>query len=108
MKIFQTKKAPKGFTIPFWLYGMPGLSANAKLLYARLAYMAHEDGYCWISEWQLAGEMNITIKKLQRHIADLKEADLIETRKQVVGYIVRSVYCLKAVEQIDRFNICQR
>jgi hypothetical protein len=81
-----------GCTMPHWLMQMEGLSFGAKVLYAKLAFMAGENGHCWPSQEQLVGEMNTSLRMLQRFVAELKEANLIATRKQVVGNILRNVY----------------
>ena len=98
MSYINPNKAWSGFTIPFWLCEMPGLSFGAKILYSKLAYMAGENGYCWPSQQQLAGELNVTERTVKTLIAELKSFDLIEAKKQLMGSVIRNVYFFKEVK----------
>jgi hypothetical protein len=81
-----------GCTMPHWLMQMEGLSFGAKVLYAKLAFMAGENGHCWPSQEQLAGELNVQLRVVQRFVSELKDAKLIVTKKQVIGNLLRNVY----------------
>jgi hypothetical protein len=103
MSFINPNKAWKGFTVPFWLYEMPGLSANAKLLYSKLAYMAGENGYAWPSQEQLAGELGVCMRSIKRIVKELVDAKLIVVQKKAVGSFLRNCYFF--LEVVDGDNL---
>jgi predicted transcriptional regulator len=97
-EFINPNKAWRGFTMPFWLYEVPGLSSSAKLLYARLAYLCHENGVAWPSQEQLAGEMGVTTRTIQNLVAELNSFNLVVAQKQVIKGVTRNVYFFKDAE----------
>jgi len=55
-----------GAFIPNWLLLRPDVSAQAKLLYARLAQYAGEHGYAWPMQPTLAEAVGLPIRTMQR------------------------------------------
>ena len=107
MSYINPNKAWKGFTVPFWLYEMQGISANAKLLYSKLAYMAGENGYAWPSQEQLAGELGISLSGVKRVVKELKDAKLIHVEKSMVGSFVRNCYYFLEVGEGSKSDLLQ-
>jgi len=67
--------------IPLKIMRRTDLSANAKLLYARLVLFVGENDTAWPSRETLANELGIHLESVKRAIAELANAELIE-RKQ--------------------------
>jgi DNA-binding transcriptional ArsR family regulator len=78
---------PKAFApsvyIPYWLIQIPLsiVSANAKLLYGRMAHWSCEQGQVCRSVSQLAQELNLSISDTKEHLKELEENNLIKQFK---------------------------
>jgi hypothetical protein len=62
------------------------LSANAKLLYARLVLFVGENDTAWPSRETLANELGIHLRSVQRAMSELINADLIERQQGYNGH----------------------
>lgn len=75
-----------GVLIPDWLFRRRELTANAKMLYARMArYTAGGKLNCWPSQEELAEDMNLAPRTVRALIAELVEVGLIETERVGLG-----------------------
>ena len=72
--------------IPLKIMRRTDLSANAKLLYARLVLFVGENDTAWPSRETLANELGIHLRSVQRAMAELINADLIERQQGYNGH----------------------
>jgi biotin operon repressor len=78
MKRFNPYKLFTGSFIPNCLLQYKGLSPLAKLVWARLAQYAGENGYCYPSLETLASELGASKKGIHKAIKDLEKQGFIE------------------------------
>ena len=72
--------------IPLKIMRRTDLSANAKLLYARLVLFVGENDTAWPSRETLANELGIHLRSVQRAMSELINADLIERQQGYNGH----------------------
>lgn len=63
---------------------IPG-GATAKLLLLCLADYADSDWSCWPSQERLAGEVQVSVRSLNRHLGMLKDAGLVTSERRMDG-----------------------
>lgn len=73
------KKQWTGAYLPNWLLQRQDISSNAKLVYARLAQFANQDGVAWPSQDTLAQECGISVRSIKSAIKELRDINLIES-----------------------------
>lgn len=71
-----------GSFIPNWLLKRPEVSCGAKLVYARLAQFAGKDGKAFPLVGTIAAEIGAPKRNVERFIAELKKAKLIEVSRR--------------------------
>ena len=72
-----------GSFIPNWLMGREEISPGVKLCYARLMQYADKDtGVAWPRRDTLAKELGVCTSQVDRYLAELKQAGLVEIRRQ--------------------------
>ena len=81
MERFNPKGLFTGAFIPNALLKYPGISAGAKLLYARLLQYADDYGCAWPSQDTLANELGITKQQIINNLNQLEKHKLIEREK---------------------------
>jgi len=96
---FNPKGLFTGAFIPNALLKYPGISAGAKLLYARLLQYADDYGCAWPSQDTLANELGITKQQIINNLNQLEKHKLIErekaTGKDVLSHRTCRYYFLK-------------
>ena len=85
--------------IPLKIMRRTDLSANAKLLYARLVLFVGQNDTAWPSRETLANELGIHLESVKRAIAELANAGLIERKQR--GHNRTNEYTI-----IDAGHIC--
>lgn len=70
-----------GAFIPNWLLTQAEVSANAKLIYARLCQYSNEGGIAFPSQNTLADACGMTIRTLQRGLHELEQLRLVEAKQ---------------------------
>ena len=78
---FSPKEYFEGPMVYDWVHLLP-ISAGAKLLFAKLAYMADEQETAWPSQSYLAKYMNISISSVRRYIIELKECGVLDVNQR--------------------------
>ena len=71
--------------IPESVLSSRNLSHGAKLCYARIVQFADEDGYAFPKQTTLAEGMGVSRRQLNRFIAELRSANLIEIQRRGLG-----------------------
>ena len=86
-KIHNPKSNAPAVYIPCWLLQVPVqlLSSNAKILYGRLCQWSSEDGIVFRSAPQLAEEIGTNARQVERHLKELRDAELIGTFQPQAG-----------------------
>lgn len=74
-----------GAFLPNWLLKCAEISAEAKLVYARLCQYAGESGEAWPSVAALAEECAINERTMERYLVELKKFGLIESVRRGLG-----------------------
>lgn len=74
-----------GSFIPNWLLSRSEVSANAKLLYARLGQFAGQDGACYPGIDRLSQELGFSISTIKRALTELEKSNLIEHKRRGLG-----------------------
>ncbi len=74
-----------GSFIPNWLLRCNDISAEAKLVYARLCQFAGKEGQAWPSVATLAEECGINERTMERYLSELKRFGLIEAVRRGLG-----------------------
>ena len=74
-----------GAFVPNWLMERQEISPGAKLCFARLAQYAGKNGRAFPAQETLAAALGVTVRQVQRYIAELIKAGLIETRQERKG-----------------------
>ena len=69
-----------GMVIPDWIF-QTNLSNSAILVYSSLANATGPDGICSVGQKDIAAYLNTSVKTVERSIAELKKANLIEAEK---------------------------
>lgn len=84
---YNPKSHSPAVYIPCWLIQVPSklLSTSAKMLYGRLSQWCNETGEAFRSAPQLAQELGISIRQIERHIKELKDIGLIKTFQKQAG-----------------------
>jgi hypothetical protein len=85
MKMFNPNNAFEGFTMPNWLAKKSDISSNAKLLYAKLAYMSGRNGFVFAKNSYLADEFSWGLSKLKEVLNELHNAELIISERYYDG-----------------------
>lgn len=67
--------------VPDWLVERPGLSGNAKLLWARLAGYAAQTGTAWPAQETLATRLGLKRRQIQNLLAELESAGLLTVKR---------------------------
>jgi DNA-binding transcriptional ArsR family regulator len=80
-KLYQPQNHSNAANIPNWLIQIPIqlLSFGAKLVYARLCKWVGANGRAHRSSKQLSIEIGISQRGIERHLKELREAELIGT-----------------------------
>lgn len=68
--------------IPLDIMSMTEISANAKLLYARLLLYIGKNSKAWPSQETLAADLGISVRSIKRTVAELAQAELIERQQK--------------------------
>ena len=76
---FNPYKEFVGAWIPNWLLRRDEISANAKLVYARLAQYGGKDGECFPLQETIASETGLSEYQVCRAIGQLKRVKLIDS-----------------------------
>lgn len=86
-QLFNPKGQSPAYTVPCWLSQVPvkQLSDGAKILYARLTQWADSEGHAFRSAIQLAPELGIGYRAVEKRIQELKSAGLIGTYHPQAG-----------------------
>jgi hypothetical protein len=71
-----------GAFVPNWLMEIPEVSPGAKLLYARLAQHAGQNGECYPGQDTLARELATAVRTVGRYVAELRRHGLIEEQRR--------------------------
>lgn len=79
-----------GAVVPNWLLEHGGVSSGAKVVYARLAQFAGREAVAWPTQTTLAAALSMTRRTVQRHLAELERAGLIEITRS--GFPARARY----------------
>jgi DNA-binding transcriptional MocR family regulator len=58
-----------------------GLSLGSKLLWARLAQYAGQDGACFPSQQRLAADLGVSVRQIQRYLSELVSKQFLEKEK---------------------------
>lgn len=90
MKRINPYKRFDGAWVPNWLLEREEVSAQAKLLYARLAQYAGKKGYAWPTQETLAHATGLPGRTLQRHLQELEGYGLVEIERR--GLNLPNVY----------------
>jgi DNA-binding transcriptional MocR family regulator len=95
-----------GSFIPNALMSYEGLSAGAKLLWARLAQYAGKDGACYPSQQRLSSDMGLSVRQVQRYLKELVDKGFLETEKpsykdQIQGQTIRYHFLKHSVFRDD-------
>ena len=90
MKRINPYKLFDGAWVPNWLLEREEVSAQAKLLYARLAQYAGKKGYAWPTQETLAHATGLPGRTLQRHLQELEGYGLVEIERR--GLNLPNVY----------------
>lgn len=87
LKLHNPKSHAPAVYIPCWLLQVPSslLSTNAKMLYGRLSQWCNETGIVYRSIPQLSKELGTPERTIERHLKELKEANLIGTYHPQAG-----------------------
>lgn len=99
-----------GSFIPNWLLRRSEVSGPAKLAYARLAQYAGKNGRAYPKMEELALELGIVERSLRRHLTELEDAGLIETKQRGMGapndyYFLRHPWMDTDVSDQDRTDL---
>jgi hypothetical protein len=70
--------------IPLDVMAMTDISANAKLLYARLLLYMGEQGMAWPAQATLASDLGISVRSVKRSVAELAIAGMIEKEQSSI------------------------
>ena len=81
MKYVVPKKLWSGSFIPNWLLEKPNVSANAKLLYARLSQFSTDSGVAFPKQEIIGNECGMGIRTVSRGLYELQKLNLIEKRQ---------------------------
>jgi hypothetical protein len=71
-----------GAFVPEWLCREKGASPGAKLTYGRLCRYAGKKGFATPTQDEIAEEVGVEIRQLQRYVAELKKIGLIEVEQR--------------------------
>lgn len=74
-----------GSFLPNWLLCRTEIGLGAKVTYARLAQYAGENGVAFPKLETLAAELGSSVRQVQRYIAELEEAELVEVQQPGLG-----------------------
>jgi|TARA_R110000744_G_scaffold40658_3_gene92270 hypothetical protein len=82
MKMIIPNRLWVGAFIPNWLLKQSSISANCKLVYASMCQNSTDYGVVFVKQEQIASQVGMTLRTIQRTLADLEEFKLID-KKQV-------------------------
>ena len=85
MRRYNPYKLFVGSMIPNWLMRRTEISANSKLLFARICQYAGEDGEAYPSQVTLAKELGMPTRNMQRALEELRKNGLIEAKRRGAG-----------------------
>jgi hypothetical protein len=84
-KYYNPYKLFVGAFIPNWLLERPEISANAKLVFARLCQYAGQNGEVYPAQGTLCKDIGVSKRTLQRAIEELVSFKLIEAKRTGLG-----------------------
>lgn len=95
-----------GSFIPNCLMSYPGLSLGAKLLWARLAQYAGQNGACYPSQQRLASDLGLSVRQIRRLISELVSKEFLEKeapayKDQIQGQTVKYFFLLHPIFRAD-------
>lgn len=96
-----------GSFIPNCLMSYTGLSLGAKLLWARLAQYAGQDGACYPSQQRLAFDLGLSVRQIRRLISELSTKGFLEKeapayKDQIQGKTVKYFFLHHPVFRADK------
>lgn len=68
--------------MPIWLAERNEISQGAKLLYGRLLLYIGENLYCYPSQNKLSADLGVSVRMINRYIAELKKYNLVEVEQK--------------------------
>jgi DNA-binding transcriptional MocR family regulator len=86
--------------IPIWLLRSPDFSHHAKTVFLHLSSRVNKEGSAWPSQETIAANSGLGERTVQRAVAELREAGLIQVVVEHTGAGRRNVYRLR----VDKFG----